>query len=315
TGNLETQEYRVEGPVMLFSTTTAIDIDEELMNRCLVLSVDESREQTEAIHNQQRKKRLASGLQTKTEKHQLLALHQNAQRLLRPLAVVNPYAEHLTFLSDRTRTRRDHEKYLSLIDSITFLHQYQRDIKQLDVNGEIIEYIEATIDDIGIANQLANEVLGHSLDELPPQTRKLLNHITRLVESACANLGIAQRDYRFSRKAIRAFTHWSDPQVKRHTQRLVEMEYLLVHQGKRGQSYEYELLYNGEPEQDGRFMMGLIDIESLYQAQKAGLIPDLDESFSKLDPLNTPPKRPKYTRRKREICCNRSTKRNFSRKL
>ena len=55
TGNLETQEYRVEGPVMLFSTTTAIDIDEELMNRCLVLSVDESREQTKAIHAAQRK--------------------------------------------------------------------------------------------------------------------------------------------------------------------------------------------------------------------------------------------------------------------
>ncbi|MEJ2411342.1 MAG: toprim domain-containing protein, partial [Novosphingobium sp.] len=40
TGNLVTQQYRVEGPVMLFLTTTAIDIDEELMNRCLVLTVD-----------------------------------------------------------------------------------------------------------------------------------------------------------------------------------------------------------------------------------------------------------------------------------
>ncbi|KPF78510.1 DNA primase, partial [Novosphingobium sp. AAP93] len=56
TGNLVTQEYRVEGPVMLFLTTTAIDIDEELMNRCLVLSVDESREQTRAIHAAQRRR-------------------------------------------------------------------------------------------------------------------------------------------------------------------------------------------------------------------------------------------------------------------
>ncbi len=37
TGNLETQEYHVKGPVMLFLTTTAIDIDEELLNRCLIL--------------------------------------------------------------------------------------------------------------------------------------------------------------------------------------------------------------------------------------------------------------------------------------
>jgi DNA primase catalytic core len=43
TGKLITQEYRVEGPVMIFLTTTAIEIDEELLNRCLVLTVDEDR--------------------------------------------------------------------------------------------------------------------------------------------------------------------------------------------------------------------------------------------------------------------------------
>ena len=50
TGKLVTQEYRVEGPVMIVLTTTAAEIDEELLNRCLVLSVDESRAQTQAIH-------------------------------------------------------------------------------------------------------------------------------------------------------------------------------------------------------------------------------------------------------------------------
>ena len=32
-----------------------------------------------------------------------------------PCAVVNPYADQLTFLDDKTRTRRDHMKYLTLI--------------------------------------------------------------------------------------------------------------------------------------------------------------------------------------------------------
>jgi post-segregation antitoxin (ccd killing protein) len=57
-----TKEYRVEGPVMLFLTTTAIDIDEELMNRCLVLTVNESREQTQAIHAMQRQQQTLEGL-------------------------------------------------------------------------------------------------------------------------------------------------------------------------------------------------------------------------------------------------------------
>jgi len=49
------------------------------------------------------------GLQLKAERTQLLKLHQNAQRLIEPLAVMNPYADYLTFIDDRTRTRRDHE--------------------------------------------------------------------------------------------------------------------------------------------------------------------------------------------------------------
>ncbi|RAW70382.1 hypothetical protein, partial [Photorhabdus sp. S15-56] len=40
-GELVTREYKVQGPVMLMLTTTAIDVDEELLNRCLVLTVNE----------------------------------------------------------------------------------------------------------------------------------------------------------------------------------------------------------------------------------------------------------------------------------
>lgn len=263
TGNLETQEYRVEGPVMLFSTTTAIDIDEELMNRCLVLSVDESREQTQAIHAAQRKRRTLEGLKAKKEKNRLISLHQNAQRLLRPLAVMNPYADQLTFLDDKTRTRRDHEKYLGLIDVVALLHQYQREIKRETWEGETLEYIEVTLEDIATANKLAHEVLGRSLDELPPQTRRLLQLITDMVESESKKLNIKESDYRFSRKEVRHMSGWTDFQIKKHMHRLEEMEYVLIHRGKRGQSYEYELLYQGEGESGNTFLMGLIDTHKL----------------------------------------------------
>ena len=129
TGNLITQEYRVEGPVALLLTTTARDIDEELMNRCLVLAVDEGREQTRAIHARQRARRTLDGLLARHEKEACIALQQNAQRLLRPLDVLNPFAQFLTFPDQSTRLRRDHEKYLTLIDTIAFLHQHQRAIK------------------------------------------------------------------------------------------------------------------------------------------------------------------------------------------
>src|SRR4029077_8128863 len=105
TGRLVTAEYRVEGPVMIFLTTTAIKIDEELLNRCLVLSVDEDREQKRAIHRLQRQRQTLPGLLASKEHEKTLALHRNAQRLLEPVLVANPFAEDLSFLDNKTRTR------------------------------------------------------------------------------------------------------------------------------------------------------------------------------------------------------------------
>ena len=263
TGNLVTKEYKVEGPVMLFLTTTAIDIDEELLNRCLVLTVNESREQTQAIHQAQRAKRTLQGLQNKLEKDRIIKLHRNAQRLLKPLHVINPYADQLTFLDDKTRTRRDHEKYLTLIDTIALLRQYQREIKVIEHNKQQIEYVEVTLNDIETANRIARDVLGKTLDELPPQTRKLLNGILEMVKTECTQQGIEQSHFRFSRRQIRQCCGWGETQTRLHTQRLVDMEYLLVHRGGRGQSFEYELLYNGEGHQGDLFLMGLLDTKQL----------------------------------------------------
>jgi hypothetical protein len=280
TGNLITKEYKVEGPVMLFLTTTAIEIDEELLNRCLVLTVNESREQTEAIHQSQRMKRTLKGLQAKVEKNAIISLHRNAQRLLRTLAVINPYADQLTFLSDKTRTRRDHEKYLTLIDSIALLHQYQRKIKTIDDGeGGMMEYIEVTLNDIKIANELAHEVLGKTLDELPPQTRNLLKEIQTMVMEHCQQKEMEQTDYRFSRKQIRGFTGWGNTQLRLHCKRLEDMEYLLTHRGGRGQSFEYELLYDDQDQAQQNRLIGLIDVEKLiYDEKKSGVNAQLSGS-------------------------------------
>ncbi len=263
TGNLVTKEYKVQGPVMLFLTTTAIDIDEELLNRCLVLTVNENREQTEAIHARQRFEETLEGLLASETKKDLVTLHRNAQRLLKPLKVVNPYADQLTFLNDKTRTRRDHKKYLTLIRSIALLHQYQRPIKTVNKNGEVIEYVEVTLNDIETANKLAHEVLGRTLDELPPQTRKLLQRIYAMVTEHCKVDDIKQSDYRFSRKDLRNYVGWSDTQLRVHLSRLVDMEYLLTHRGQRGQSYEYELLFDGSNNGMQCHLNGLLDIEQL----------------------------------------------------
>jgi hypothetical protein len=265
TGKLETQEYRVEGPVMIALTTTAAEVDEELLNRCLVLTINEGRAQTQAIHAAQRERRTLAGLQARIDREAVVKLHQDAQRLLEPLAVVNPYAHRLTFLDDRTRTRRDHEKYLTLIDVIALLHQHQRPIRT-SAGAQPLRYVEVTLDDIALANRLAHEILGSTLDELPPQTRRLLGLIVEMVNQECAAQQMQRAAYRFSRRAVRERTRWGDTQLKIHLARLTELEYLLIHRGGRGQSFEYELLYDGAAHSNTPHISGLIDVEALRQA-------------------------------------------------
>jgi hypothetical protein len=113
----------------------------------------------------------------------------------------------LTFLDDRTRTRRDHTKYLTLIEAIALLHQYQRPVKSDTRHGKTKEYIEATLADVALANRLASEVLGRSLDELPPQTRRLLALLDEMVKRETGRLKV-ERCEPFQMH-VRAATGWA----------------------------------------------------------------------------------------------------------
>jgi hypothetical protein len=180
---------------------------------------------------------------------------------LQPVEVLNPYAPALTFTTGRTRNRRDHEKYLTLIDAIALLHQHQRKTETLP-SGQ--PYIEVTLDDIALANELAPEVLGRSLDELPPQTRRLLGCIRELVKGRTKGNGT------FSRRELRNACGWSLTQVRVHLERLVELECLAIRHGRLGSQFVYELLLDLEAP-EALAHVGLIDVKVLAHGYKTNL--------------------------------------------
>ena len=96
-----------------------------------------------------------------------------------------------------------------------------------------------------------------------------------MVSAECKQQGIEQKDFRFSRREIREATCWGNTQLKVHLGRLEEIEYLLIHRGSRGQSYLYELLYDGDGQDDKHCLMGLLDTEKLqrrtYDEKKSGV--------------------------------------------
>ena len=158
TGKLVTHQYRVEGPVMMFLTTTAIDIDEELLNRCLVLSVNEDREQTQAIHKLQREQQTLAGLIRRagaaryhppaSERAAIVEAAVRGEPVRRYTDVSRPAHAHAA---------RSHE--------VPDAHPRDRALAPASTAGENrtvqnggLSYIEATREDIATADRLMEEL-------------------------------------------------------------------------------------------------------------------------------------------------------------
>ena len=262
TGKLSTEHYEVFGPVVIVITTTSAEaFDEETRSRFVQLSMNESIEQTRIILSQQRHQHSLSGVLEKAESEEIKRLHHHAQRMLKPLAVVNPFVEHLTYPSERLIHRREQRKYLSLINSIALLHQYQREIKTAK-RGEIeIEYVEVELSDIALANELAEEILGKAMDELAPPVRGMFEAIREACKRRAEELKIKACDVQLTRREIRETTAWSDWQVRMYCQKLVEMEYLWAIQAVNGKPSVYQLASDAESEVQS--LRGLTGVDEL----------------------------------------------------
>lgn len=263
TGKMRTEEYTVKGPVAVMITTTAAELEGETASRFLFLTIDESAQMTEAIHRMQRQAETLQGLIKKKRSEHIVKKHHTAQRLLKPLAVVNPFTEYLSYPHRSIRTRRDHKKYLGLIRTITYLFQYQRKIETVEVEGKPVEYIEVTLSDIDAANHLANQVLGQCLDELAPPSRTLLAGIYDMVKKRADQSSCSIDDVYFTRRMIRETTGWSDWQVRAHIRQLEELEYLYARMGAKGKEYAYALNYKGQGADTGKCCLNLTPVAEI----------------------------------------------------
>ncbi len=273
TGRLTTMQNHVEGPSTVFLTTTNPETDPETKSRFWVTSIDESREQTRNILAFQRQRHTLDGLVGDMAVDAILKRHRNFQRLLKPVAVVNPYADRLTYGDDRLQGRRDQPKYLNLIKAVAFLRQMQKDVQHTTRNGEAVTFVLVDVEDVRIANRLAHEILGRSLDELSRPGRSLLMLLDEMVETIAERLKKENPDHvprrtavSITRREIREFTGWSHSRVHRYLKELVDLEYVLVDSGRNGTLTRYRLAYEGQGKNGERFMLGLTDPETLEDA-------------------------------------------------
>jgi DNA primase catalytic core len=259
TGNLRTKVFTVEARAAFIEATTASSVHHENATRCFELSMDESPEQTRRIHERQRLQRTEAGLRLREAAEAIARRHWNAQRLLEPLPVVIPYADRLRFPSDWMRTRRDHARFLNLIEVSAFLHQHQRERR----SGAIV----ATLSDYAIAYGLAGEVLRDTLTDLRKPLRDAYARIQGLSLKSAGSV---------SRREIREALAMPDSTVRGWLSELVELEYLEAEasRGGAGKATRYRLTDRG-PRTD--LVLGLLSPEELAQVLAQPALPPTRE--------------------------------------
>lgn len=268
TGRLRAMANRVRGPTAVFYTTTNPDVDPETRSRFFTIGIDESREQTRRILELQRRREASRP----GARERILRRHRNFQRLLRPVCVVNPFAPQLSFDDHRLQARRDQPKYLSLIAAAAFLRQMSKRVHEpREATEGARSWVEVDLTDISIANELANETMGRSLDELSVPSRDLLALLENMTAARRQEHSGAVSDEAlvFTRRQIREFSGWSTWRIHAYLRELVDGEYVLRVSGRRGIRFCYQLAYEGQGKDGSRFVLGLKSVDELARRREA----------------------------------------------
>lgn len=232
-GDTKTIHLTVEGPVSVAGCTTQESIYEDNSNRSFLLYIDESEEQDQKIMNYQRL--ISAGKVNQDEEHKAKELLKNVQRLLKPIKVINPYAEFLELPQSVFKPRRTNSHYLQFIEAITFYKQYQRE-KQYDTEtGE--EFIETEIEDIQEANELIIDVLLRKSDTLTGACR---NHLEDLKDYLIKN-----NQTTFTNAEIRRRLRIKETTLRRYNAQLLSENYIRRIKVK-SKSYCFEIVDLGE---------------------------------------------------------------------
>jgi DNA primase len=240
-GKLRTEEHTVTGPVFILVSTTRPDaLDHETRSRFVIATIDESPAQTKRILEHRRWLAGGEGKQLRSRSEEVARRQRNMQRLLRPLRVENPLMPYLDYPCDVLQTRREWDKYDALIRASALLHQHQRKIGR-DAEGE---FVEASVEDVALANKLVLEFFANSMEEMAPHTRRLGEELSAMVEE--------RGDASFTRRDLRLFTGWTEWSVRTALEQLEELGYVHKVQGRNGIRMVYEMLVDVREEERKR---------------------------------------------------------------
>ncbi|WP_294291070.1 CHC2 zinc finger domain-containing protein [uncultured Chryseobacterium sp.] len=223
-GNNKSSHKIVKGQFSSLSATTKGETYEDNMSRSFLLAVDESREQTQRIIRYQNC--VAAGAINKDEQHKAIGFIQKIVRNLKHYEVINPYATKLNLPEKVHKIRRLNEMYQAVIKQVTFINQYQREVK----NGYLITEVE----DIEQATEILFESIVLKVDELDGSLRQFYERLKKYVKN---------ENQEFILRDIRQEFNISKTQMFRHIQTLLELEYIKQTGGFANKGIKYKISY------------------------------------------------------------------------
>ena len=240
-GQMQTVIRETRGPIGFLEGTAQVFINPENENRCLLVHLDDSSEQTRRIHQAQRDFFTPEGRERARQAQKIRRLHQVAQRLLQPCRVDIPFVHLLKFPCHWTRTRRDHRKFLLMLSTVTYLHQYQRPTYR--ENGQPV--VVADIRDYRYAYALAPMILQPAVSDLTDKHQELLDGIDDFVREQAEVLKIDRHDVIFTRGEICRRLNWQLHQLRGYLPLLVDLEYLIqLSSPGKGVTHKYRRNYH-----------------------------------------------------------------------
>jgi len=254
TGKFSSDAYKVKGPVVVMVSTTNPDaLDDETKQRFMILTIDESPEQTKNILYSQLNKNMHDWYEVSNDESSILRIYHTMNRLLEPLTVTFTRDLKIIWPYSRLQMRREQQKFVSLVKAITLLHQYQRKRGTMQrIDGTTVEYVQTSQQDIDLALELGKAVFCRNIDDLSPTARTLLSHIIGYVNKKRATMQALEHNHElllsevpFTRKELRQCNGWSDTQVTRNIEQLVHLGYVGKISGRQGSTFRYLLIDDG----------------------------------------------------------------------
>jgi len=242
TGEHTSDNREIEGPAQFAITEPVESLSEEISNRSVTLVLDMSLKQTERIMEYQRLLHSPEGVLLRKQKEIICDFYRHIQRELQPLEIINPYSKYLSFNARSHQARRDHQKYLTLLDSITLLFQHQRE----KVHKDFKFCVKTHPIDIEICNYLSRFIFAHSFEELPPQTLNFMGIVVKYIKEMAKAQSIDFDQVWFYRKETRAVTGLGNTRSHEHLDRMVDHEILTTRRDQNGMAYRF--LYEPEIE-------------------------------------------------------------------